>query len=437
MPRGEYKAGHLIDTDIWFNPSVFFNMFPEDRDDLTDEQFQQQLPYPDIQAVFTHELGHVLGLRHTHLEEPNLAVFYHENPYQARGLDFDDRLSMKMNYPPGGGQWYFNRLTKSAISGRIINGDAVDNVDPVAPEIIPEIENQPVFVGRINNDGIISPDDRLGVDEATSFTNKIRLLAEVLNTPRFRVPGSTTGTNALFTAPVVYDNRYYIGGLPSSFDPLKIDDRMTIDPGDYMVYIEPSQLGASANDEAVLFYSPSADLVPAEFYGGTIPFIQPGAGGVPDPNIPNDRLIQDQYLQVGYNNLGQFSTRVAGSTYQLVEYDIVPIQGYTTYRVIQNGTTTDVINLNTAGLTPLAPVENDPENYVDTAAVVANTVLTTQTIQLGFFRPDIETTPSTARIQVEMKNITSGTIQAGIAIPYQADRGSDQHGFVPRRRRGP
>lgn len=399
LPSQFYPAGTVIDSDIIFNQFIAqWALPPEDPSGLTPEQRQELVGALDIQSITEHELGHVIGLSHTPLVAPSMTPYMDQDtdPYDRRELDFDDKLSLAMAYEP-----VFSRLEKGAIAGSVINGDAEDGV---APFSIPEIENVPIFVGRPIVSSYVHGDDRIAVDEQTSLTQKIRLFAQIMSTPRFRTP---LGINS----PIVRDNRYFIPGLPSSSAPLRVDSHLTLAPNGYAVYMEPTTI---AMDDVQMAYSPAASLIPPEFYGGAVPYQQPGTGNAADPNTPADFLVQDNWLQFGYNALGQFALRIAGSAYQLVDDTITPTESYVTYRVVQNGVTKDVPNFRTTDISGVSMLENDLQNSAQGVYTIANAIASTETLQIGHYRQDGNSTTTDLRIQVQLQNVTSTTLEAGV-----------------------
>jgi hypothetical protein len=402
-----YPAGTILDSDIVFNQFIAtWVLPPEDPDSLTEQQRFELLNQLDIEAILTHELGHLIGVGHINLEDPIMAPFYGVDPYDRRILRFDDKLGAKINYSP-----LFSRLGKAAISGKILSGDALDGIGPFPPCAV---ELTPVFVGRPNDDGIVSPDDRFGVDPSTSFTRKIRLFAQVFNSPEFRLPLG-------FQAPIFYDPRYFIPGLPNSTDAIDIGAGQVLSPSDYAVYIEPN---TAAVNTVQLAFGPLPGLVPPEFFGGMVrPFALAGDTPTSDPETQGDYRIQDGYLRAGFNKLGQFSLGInldGFNTRRLVDDSEEPAESYITYRVVrQNGTQTDVANWRPNNILPVnaqIPIrEFETQNLAVGDYIIANTIRATENIQIAHFpRPDGVTTPSTMRVQVVAKNVTTETIQLGL-----------------------
>jgi hypothetical protein len=81
------SQGQIVEADIMFNPSAGFN-----TDALTPQGFS------DLQAVATHEIGHLLGLDHTPL--PSAIMFPLETGRSfSRTLTSDDTIGVSTLYP--------------------------------------------------------------------------------------------------------------------------------------------------------------------------------------------------------------------------------------------------------------------------------------------------------------------------------------------------
>lgn len=85
-------AGRILDADVIFNA--------RDWSFATDGSPARF----DVQAVATHELGHLLGLDHTPWIEASLYPFVSSGDVAARSLSADERNGLRALYPaPGGG----------------------------------------------------------------------------------------------------------------------------------------------------------------------------------------------------------------------------------------------------------------------------------------------------------------------------------------------
>lgn len=431
---GEYNAGTMLDADIIGNQELAPNwlVVPDNPDDMTRIYRAGLAGIFDIQAVLTHELGHVAGLAHTTtLARPTMTPFVVPgyDPYQYRNLDFDDRLSLRLQYTDDP----FSRMGYGAIMGRIINGDSMDNVPPIP---VQAIENTPVFAARPHDTGLPSNpdnDETTAIDQTTSFTRNMMLFAEVLNSPEFRAPAGAT-------APDFRDNRYIIPSLPASTQDLVVQQGSTdvgglrLPPNDYGIYIQPGALTPVNPVQGA--YPPDAALTPPEWYGGLLtPFALPGTFPVTDPNTLGDRLVQDTWLQFSYNLLGQFALRIAGSDFQLVDDNIEPNESYMTYRIVRGegrtASTVDVPNFGAQNILPLDPVEPMHEDDINNMAwgsyLIDNALISTETIQLGPYRPGSDTTssPSDMRVYVSVQNVTSETVSAGFRYLVKPTLGTE------------
>lgn len=425
LPSNEFKAGTLIDSDIVFNQDLsdFWVLPPADPDAVTDAEREELLGAPDIEGIWTHELGHAAGLAHTTvLQAPTMTPFLTADvdPYDVRELDFDDKVSLKINYSGA-----FDRLGRGAIQGRIIDGDAVDGAPPFP---VAEIENTPVFLGRPNDDNFTHPDDVFAVDHTTSFTRKIRLVTEVLNSPFFRAP---LGINA----PIERDNRYFFPGLPTSDQPFPVEidtenPSQVLPASDYAVYIQPPL--NLVNDVQAAF-PPDPNRTPPEFYGGLlVPFALPGAVDQVDNNTPNDRLVQDERLQFAFTNLGQFALRLTNTVFQLIDDLIEPTESYITYRIRRpDGTVKDVANFRPYDIVPVDPsrpmLEVDTLNFARGSYIIDNALVSTQTLEIGNFTTTATGGMSEFRVTVDVGNITDAALEAGLRFMIRPTLGGQSN----------
>jgi len=415
LPLRKYKAGTILDSDIVMNQSLAaYILPPEDPDDLTPTERANVIGGFDIEGIVLHELGHSIGLSHVPLSEPTMTGRGQNDltdPYNFRYLAFDDKLSINMLYAP-----FLSNLGRAAITGRIFNGAAFDNVADEFP-IPTELELVPVFIGRPYETLLPGPDDVQGLDQTTSFTRNIRRFATVYASPTFRAP---TG----LLSPTSVDNRYFIPGLPYSSEPLKVEEGVWLPPNDYALYIEPLNEGdrGASGDAAVQAFGGFYDsYVVPEFYGGQpTTFALPGRGRGTDSLINGDFAVQNRFLRFLYNKLGQFSLAINEQRpWPLVDDQAeVPVQSFGTMRIVRNGVIKDIPNFSAQDILPVNPqsptTENEVKDIAQGSYIFDGDVLSTQTMELGKFR-DGSTTGSDFRVSVWVKNVspTNQTLDVG------------------------
>ncbi|MEM3485344.1 MAG: FG-GAP-like repeat-containing protein [Candidatus Methanomethyliaceae archaeon] len=415
LPFTRYAAGSIIDADIalsdayaqWVCP-------PENRGDISDADLGLIIGNADIQSVVTQALGQAVGLDYTNLILPTMApeaLTTNRNPYDVRELDFDDKLAIQMHYSEP-----FNTLGKGAIAGKVIPGNVLNGVLPT-PFVTP------VYVGRVNDDGILTPDDRFGIDQNTSFTRKVRLFAQVFTGPEFFIPNSPS---YLYT-PEMNDLRYFIPGLPANSSPINVGNGVTLPTGRYVVYTEPNTR-TEISPFYVGFGASGSTIAPAEFYGGLLRrFLLPGSRRAEDPNTAGDYRIQDGYLRVGFDLLGRYTLGIdlgesiyRPRTKRLIDDSEEPSESYITYRVVTPaGTTIDAANWRGNDILPLDVhniiVEDDWNNRAIGRYIVAGTILVEERLELlPVSRIDGTSTPTSLKVTIAARNVTTGTAQIGL-----------------------
>lgn len=403
IPAIRWSAGHILDADVVFNTAVIqWEQFPQNESSLTDLERLRAIGGLDIQRILTHEIGHCLGLAHTQLVNPIMAASLNPDQYvyDFRGIRFDDALSLKMNYKPFG-----NVLGGGVIEGRILSGAGFDGFGLAS--VADNIVNAAVFLGRPNNDAFITPDDIVNaLDDQTSVPNKIRLLASVLSGQENLTIG--LGINS---PPDDRNGRYFFPGLPPSAASFRISNRETLPPGPYVVYTQVP----TVSPEPVFDALPPPDF-PGEFYGGTVPWLQPGVTPVPDQNIQGDNLVQDNWIQIGSTQLGQPGIRIPGSNTTLVGFwDVVPpVTSFLTYRLIDGDEILDIDNLSTRSLQGTMS-EDDVLNQLNGSFVAANGRLgITLRYEIDRYRTElVDPRSSDARLVVTLTNLTTRTLSAG------------------------
>lgn len=416
LPFTSYAAGSIIDADVAFNDAyASWVCPPEDPDQLSANDRAFLIGRADVQAVFTQALGQAMGLDYANLVEPTMApeaLTSDRDPYEVRELDFDDKLTARLHYSGP-----FNLAGGGAIAGRIIPGDTFSGVVHL-PFVTP------VYVGRVNDDGILSPDDRFGVDQNTSFTRKIRLFAQVFSGPEF----FQQIANTYVYTPENSDLRYFISGLPGNDSPINIGNGVTLPPGRYVVYAEPNTR-TEISPFYVGFGASGATIAPAEFYGGLLRrFLLPGSLAVPDPNTPGDNRVQDGYLRFAFDLLGRYTLSIflglnqqgVPITKRLIDDTEEPAESYITYRIVKpDGQKLDVANWRADQIVPLdlhnIISEDDPNNRAIGRYIIGGTVRVEEKLELlPVARLDGTTAPTTFRATITAKNVTTGTIQVGI-----------------------
>jgi hypothetical protein len=416
LPFASYPAGSIIDADIAFN-DAYANWVcpPANRSDISDADLGLILANADIQSVVTQALGQAAGLDYSNLVLPTMApeaLTSNRNPYDVRELDFDDKLAIQMHYSEP-----FNRLGKGAIAGKIIPGNVLNGVLPTAFVT-------PVYVGRANDDGILTPDDRFGIDQNTSFTRKVRLFAQVFTGPEFFIPNSSS----YLLTPELNDLRYFIPGLPPSSSPIAVGNGVTLPPDRYIVYTEPNARG-EISPFYVGFGASGSTIAPAEFYGGLLRrFLLPGSQRVADPDTAGDFRIQDGYLRVGFDLLGRYTlgidlgeSIIRPRTKRLIDDTEEPSESYITYRVVKpNGQVLDAANWRPNYILPYDVhniiTEDDPNNRAIGRYIVGGTVLIEERLELLPLPRILEGTsePTSLRVTIRARNVTTGTAQIGL-----------------------
>lgn len=424
LPITRYAAGSIIDADIALNDAYTdWVAPPENPSQLSDQQRADLIGRADVQSVITQALGMAIGLDFSNLRSPTMApeALTNRDPYDVRELDFDDKLAVRLQYSDP-----FNLQGGGAIAGKIIPGNFLDgNFNPLAFVT-------PVYVGRVNDDGILSDDDRFGIDQNTSFTRKVRLFAQVFSGPEFFQGIS----NSYLVTPELFDWRYFIPGLPSPAQPLSIGNGVTLPAGRYVIYTEPNDR-TNLNPFYVGFGGAAVTQAPAEFYGGLLQrFLLPGTRPVEDPNTAGDFRVQDGFLRFAFDILGRYTLGIHvgnGATQRIVDDNEEPSESYLTYRIIRpNGTTVDAANWRANDILPLDVrfpiVEDDPNNRAIGRYIVAGSVLVEERLELlPLPRVDGTSTPTSFRVTILARNLTTGTLQFGLRhllylVPF--DRGS-------------
>lgn len=102
LPNGVYPPGTIFEADIVFNTAYNFDV-------------SGSYGTVDVRSVALHEIGHVLGLTHSIIEDSVMYPFLAQDISAARTLSNDDLSYVEFLYPIP------NRF-RSTISGNVING---------------------------------------------------------------------------------------------------------------------------------------------------------------------------------------------------------------------------------------------------------------------------------------------------------------------------
>jgi Matrixin len=140
FPTGAYKKGTILDSDIIWNPVLPFGVAGNSY---------------DIRSIGTHEIGHMIGISHSPINNApgsyayQLATMYPFVNFSQLTLEWDD-ISAASFYYPQSGSGYYPGASGTPISGEI-TGHITGNGDtPLSGAMIlatPEIPNgtAPVF----------------------------------------------------------------------------------------------------------------------------------------------------------------------------------------------------------------------------------------------------------------------------------------------------
>ena len=111
-----FSGSEIVEADLLFNPALQFTTTLE-----TDYDLETAGAF-DVEALATHELGHVLGLHHSGVES---ATMWPLTSVLQRQLDTDDVTGVRVLYPSGG--------ERGAIAGQVtVNGTAAFGAQVVA-----------------------------------------------------------------------------------------------------------------------------------------------------------------------------------------------------------------------------------------------------------------------------------------------------------------
>lgn len=88
------ETGEIFDVDVELNSNFEFAVLSAGQNDPSD-------PRVDLQAVLTHEVGHLLGLDHENRFGPAVVMYFSDTTGNAthRNLTSDDRTGVRAIYP--------------------------------------------------------------------------------------------------------------------------------------------------------------------------------------------------------------------------------------------------------------------------------------------------------------------------------------------------
>lgn len=288
LPRVNYKAGTILDVDIMMNQTFLeFRLPPETTSGLTPYEINAYYGTVDIEWIIQKELGHMQGIGSSHLyntcltgrdfrDNTNISPM---NPWDMRQLTLEDKISQAVCYPSG------DYKNSSGITGWVINGDAVDGIDPQFPNIFVPVVQVPVYVGLVRTDGkidldTISSDNPNWTLEAEAGPGPVKLIAQVYSGLEATQYHFFPGTSSV---PPVYT----IQGLEPR--------------DDYIVFLSEPEI----EHQVILGANPfTLSDYPIEFYGGVYPEVinSPGTGGGLEIANTNDNLFNNPYMEVVVDN---------------------------------------------------------------------------------------------------------------------------------------
>jgi len=300
LQRRKYKAGEIIETDIALAQDADWHLFPEDEDDLLDQtgmSREQIRGMVDIQAVFTREIGHALGLTSSQLQRPVMSATYRTgntyrtrtDPYEARELHLDDKVTLMKLYPGSG----YGNLP--GISGEVRDG-ATFTPNSGDATVVPLIPDVPVFFGRpvpFNSvyvydglDIVQEKDEGFVLLEAMTFSGEKMVVPAASGDFDFSgVPGFTDipDLTLLQFMGATFNGNYSIRGLPRA--------------SNWYVYVKDP-------DPDITYQIGNRDMfgqfgeAPAEFFGGANPNRpKPGDGNAIDDSDPTNG-IESRFIRI-------------------------------------------------------------------------------------------------------------------------------------------
>ncbi|HUI27680.1 MAG TPA: matrixin family metalloprotease [Candidatus Kryptonia bacterium] len=155
-----YSANDIIEADLLFNPALQFTTTLDSDTALYDAGLF------DVEAVATHELGHVIGLHHTGVES---ATMWSLSSVLQRQLDADDIAGARTLYPPGD--------ARGTIRGHV----TVDSQSAFGAQIVAIDSN-----GSVAASALSLPDGSYAIEQLPA--GSYRAYVEPLDGPHSAVP---------------------------------------------------------------------------------------------------------------------------------------------------------------------------------------------------------------------------------------------------------
>ncbi|MBM3334555.1 matrixin family metalloprotease, partial [Candidatus Sumerlaeota bacterium] len=296
IPAREYAAGETIEADMWFSQIQAWRHWPQDPNDLATTFGAttriDTLGTLDVQALVTHEMGHLMGLAHSDIEKATM--YYTINgPYTAgfqfptdvwemRSLSLDDEISAALLYPK-------SNASRGAIAGRVLDGrnfdgqpdyttgviDAVlygtlwltrEMTSPTIPAFEPDKFPNPSITTTGISQRDLDTSPALWLEAlATVQTGDNITIALFPNPKCFEIPSGPLPalTTAIVTATHIEASPYYLfPGVPPF-------DRYIIRLDDLRVY-RNDNAGVATNISPPFNFFDGYQTIPTDYYGGNV-----------------------------------------------------------------------------------------------------------------------------------------------------------------------
>ncbi|HVN84108.1 MAG TPA: matrixin family metalloprotease [Candidatus Binatia bacterium] len=214
-------TSQISDADLLFNPNLQFTTT------LTTDEALQTANQFDVEAVATHELGHVIGLHHTGIES---ATMWSLTSVLQRQLDADDIAGARTLYPIGSGRGSIRgKMTiddvmafgahvvaidpngsLAASTLTLLDGSyAIEQLAPATYRVYVEPLDGPhsatpdvpcIELGNLSGAGIYS-DSTLSTDFLTHIEANVVVTADTDTTLNFALPSTTPALNPVQIGP--------------------------------------------------------------------------------------------------------------------------------------------------------------------------------------------------------------------------------------------